>query len=67
MFSFMDEFNGYNQIKMNVEDVEKTTFRTPFGNFHYIVMPFGLKNARATDQNIMTAIFQDMLHDYMED
>ena len=50
MFSFMDGFSGYNQIRMAPEDVEKTAFRTPFGNFHYVVMPFGLKNAGATYQ-----------------
>ena len=48
MFSFMDGYNGYNQICIAAKDVEKTTLRTPIGNFYYIVMPFGLKNARAT-------------------
>ena len=48
MFSFMDGYSGYNQIRMATKDEEKTTFRTPIGNFYYTVMPFGLKNARAT-------------------
>ena len=48
MFSFMDGFSGYNQIRMAPKDAEKTAFRTPVGNFYYIVMPFGLKNAGAT-------------------
>ena len=43
-FSFMDGFSGYNQIKMAEEDMEKTTFITPWGTFCYKVMPFGLKN-----------------------
>ena len=34
MFSFMDGYNGYNQIKMAAEDAEKTAFRTPIGNFY---------------------------------
>ncbi|KAL5570567.1 hypothetical protein UlMin_027142 [Ulmus minor] len=67
MFSFMDGFSGYNQIRMAPEDAEKTTFRTPFGNFHYVVMPFGLNNAGATYQRAMTAIFHDMVHDIVED
>ena len=50
MFSFMDGFNGYNQIKMAPRDAEKTAFRTPMGNFYYTVMSFGLKNADATYQ-----------------
>ncbi|KAI5387117.1 hypothetical protein KIW84_073321 [Lathyrus oleraceus] len=45
VFSFMDRFSGYNQIKMAPEDMEKTTFITPWGTFCYRVMPFGLKNA----------------------
>ena len=48
IFSFMDGFSGYNQIKMATKDAEKTAFRTPFENFYYTVMPFGLKNAGAT-------------------
>lgn len=48
MFSVMDGYSGYDQIQMAAKDTEKTTFRTPIGNFFYIVMPFGFKNAGAT-------------------
>ena len=57
MFSFMDGFSGYNQIKMDPQDAEMTAFRTPFSNFYHIVMPFGFKNAGATYQRAMTVIF----------
>ena len=50
IFSFMDGFSGYNQIKMAPKDAEKTTFRTPMGIFYYTLMPFELKNAGATYQ-----------------
>ena len=50
MFSFMDGFSGYNQIKMALRDAEKTAFRTPMGNFYYTMMSFGLKNAGVTYQ-----------------
>jgi hypothetical protein len=33
------------QIKLRVEEEEKTTFITPYGMYGYQVMPFGLKNA----------------------
>ncbi|KAI5394633.1 hypothetical protein KIW84_061318 [Lathyrus oleraceus] len=36
VFSFMDGFSGYNQIKMAPEDMEKTTFITPWGTFFVI-------------------------------
>uniref|UniRef100_A0A2N9FUQ4 RNA-directed DNA polymerase n=1 Tax=Fagus sylvatica TaxID=28930 RepID=A0A2N9FUQ4_FAGSY len=67
MFSFMDGFSGYNQIFMSPKDAEKTAFRTPIGNFYYTVMPFGLKNAGATYQRTMTAMFHDMMHREIED
>ena len=50
MFSFMDGFSRYNQIRMAPKDAEKNTFRTPMGNLYYIVMPFGLKNVGTTYQ-----------------
>ena len=37
MFSFMDVFSEYNQIQMAPKDAEKTTFRTPIGNFYYTI------------------------------
>jgi hypothetical protein len=67
MFSFMDGFSGYNQIFMSLKDAEKTAFRTPIGNFYYTIMPFGLKNARATYQRTMTTMFHDMMHREIED
>src|SRR3954470_15950016 len=66
VFSFMDGFSGYNQIKMAPEDMTKTTFTTPWGTFCYKVMPFGLKNAGATYQRAMTTLFHDMMHKEIE-
>ena len=43
--SFLDAFQGYHQIPLALDDQEKTAFVTPIGNYHYKVMPFGLKNA----------------------
>ena len=60
VFSFMDGFSGYKQIRMALEDMEKTTFNTQWGTFCYKVMPFGLKNAGATYQRAMVTLFHDM-------
>ena len=62
MFSFMDGFSGHNQIRMSSRNAVRTTFRTLIGTFYYTVMPFGLKNAGATYQRVMTTIFHDMMH-----
>lgn len=67
MFSFMDGYSGYNQIRIAAKDAEKTAFGTLIGNFYYTVMPFGLKNTGATYQRTMTAIFHDMIHKEIED
>ncbi|KAL0290854.1 UNVERIFIED_CONTAM: Transposon Ty3-G Gag-Pol polyprotein [Sesamum radiatum] len=48
LMSFLDAFQGYNQIHLADEDQEKTSFVTDQGIFCYNVMPFGLKNAGAT-------------------
>ena len=53
----MDAFSGYNQIKMAEEDQEKTTFNTSQRLSYYKVMPFGLKNAKATYQRLVNKIF----------
>ena len=49
-FSFLDGYNGYNQISIAPEDQEKTTFTCPWGTFTFYVLPFGLCNAPATFQ-----------------
>ena len=61
LLSFMDAFSGYNQIKMKEEDQEKTSFVTSQGLFCYKVMPFELKNARATYQRLMNKMFAHQL------
>ena len=66
MFSFMDGYSGYNQIKLAARDQSKTSFTTPWGTFCYTVMPFGLKNAGATYQRAMAVIFHDQMHKIMD-
>ena len=59
--SFLNAFQGYHQIPMNLADQEKTAFITPKGAYCYKVMPFGLKNARATYQRMVTQMFGQMI------
>ena len=66
MFSFMDGYSGYNQIKLDARDQSKTSFTTPWGTFCYTVMPFGLKNAGATYQRAMAVIFHDQRRKIMD-
>ena len=59
--SFLNAFQGYHQITLALDDQERTAFVTPIGNYHYKVMPFGLKNAGATYQRMMTRMFEPQL------
>jgi hypothetical protein len=45
--SFLDAYCGYNQIRLKVQDKDKTAFITPHGVYYFTTMPFGLKNAGA--------------------
>ena len=66
LLSFMDAFSGYNQILMNPDDQEKTSFITERGTYCYKVMPFGLKNAGATYQRLVNKMFSEQLGKTME-
>ena len=56
--SFLNAFQGYDLTPLALDDQEKTTFVTPIGNYHYKVMPFGLKNVGSTYQRMMTRMFE---------
>ena len=66
LLSFMDAFSGYNQISMDPDDQEKTSFITAQGTYCYRVMPFGLKNAGATYQRLVNRMFQKQIGTTME-
>ncbi|KAL0284052.1 UNVERIFIED_CONTAM: Retrovirus-related Pol polyprotein from transposon opus [Sesamum angustifolium] len=66
MLSFLDAYQGYNQIPLAPEDQEKASFVTDQGVFCYNVMPFGLKNAGATYQRLVNHMFQNQIGRNME-
>ena len=64
--SFLDAFQGYHQIPLSLHDQEKMVFRAPNGNYHYRVMPFGLKNAGSMYQRMVTRMFESQIGRNME-
>ena len=59
-FCSIDLRDGFWQIPVHPDSVEKTAFTTPFGLYEFLVMPFGLTNAPATFQ----AFIDDILEPY---
>ena len=66
LLNFMDAFSSYNQICMDPSNQEKTPFVTGQGTYCYRVMPFELKNARATYQRLVNKMFQKQIGTSME-
>ena len=58
-FSTLDLQAGYHHIPLDVLSMPKTTFSSPFGKYDHIKVPFGLVQAPAYFQELMTGVLKD--------
>lgn len=61
LLMFLDASSGFNQVQMELSDIEKTAFITDRGIYYYLAMLFGLCNAAATFQRLVNKMFKQQI------
>ena len=65
VFSKMDLSQYFHQIPVHKDSIHKTAITTRYGNFEWLVVPFGIHNAPAIAQRVANVIFHDFLDHFV--
>ena len=57
VYTLLDLSQSFHQIRINPLDVHKTAFSTRYGQYEWVVMPFGLSNCPSTLKQVMNGVF----------
>ena len=62
VFSKIDLRSGYHQVRIKDEDIFKTAFRTRYGHYEFVIMPFRLTNVLV----VFMCLMNNVMHKYLD-